>query len=388
VDRFLGTLGAWQTVNQLQEASSGVHACLQSAKPDELDTQLLRFVKRLGEANLIEVGCAALACGAMVEHGGSPDICGPALIERTSDLLMDMAAFWEEVHHRSGTIPTPQNATALGERNFNEVVAINQRAAWAFYGCKVLLLGIVTHLSRSKALRATARSRPQLLQMPRNADFAFSEHSHLGCLLRVLDDEPLLVLHAGERKGYGVRMTGIADELQLDTLLAARLIGDPAAGWLPGRPPSPAILSAVTNGSVRPDLQVQGAFNLWIWGGLRPDATLPAGPGPDTRHLLPWNAFPDQIPLFDGVRVVLLGPRNPPIDWAGTRRYRELPGDLIVEGMLPSGEVAAWLERIRKADRASAPGSSLRASRSNSKASLLHNGKWTSMRSCGRLRRL
>jgi tetratricopeptide (TPR) repeat protein len=354
VDQFLDTLGRWQTLDQLQAAANGVHACLRTSTPDELTAQLRRFPEDLAGANLIEVGCAALCCGAMVEHGGDPDVCGPVLLDRTEDLLKDMAAFWDEVRSRSGATLTPRNATSLGERHFNEVLQANQRAAWAFVAYKPLLLGIVTHLSRSKALRAAARGRPQLLAMAPAVDMPFSEHSHLGCLLRVLDNEPLIVLHPGAGKGYRVRMTGVADVLQLDTLLAARLVGDPAAG-LPGRAPDPAIVSAVTAGPVRPDLEAEGVFNLWAWGGLRRDGTLPPEPGPDAGHLLPWYAFPDQIPTFEGVRVVLLGPRNPPAHWPGTRRYREMPGELTVQRALTPEEVQEWLARIAKAAPAPAP---------------------------------
>jgi thioredoxin-like negative regulator of GroEL len=351
VDRFLDTLSGWQNLGQLQQSAQDVYGHLRGATPDELNAQLHRFLKGLPEARFLEAGVAALACGAMVEHGGDPGICGPVLLDRTEGLLRDLGVFWDEVRKRSGATLTPANATPLGERYFNEIGPANQEAAFAFYGHKSYLLGLVTHLSRSPALRAEARRRPRLLQQAPVIDVPFSEHSHLGCLLRVLDDEPLLVLHPGEGKGFRVRLTGVADVLQLDTLLAARL-----GGRLPGREPPPAIVSAVTDGPVREDLSVDGVFNLWTWGGLNPDGTLPPGPGPGVRHLLPWNAFPDQIPAFDGVRVVLLAPRNPPFRWPGTRRYREMPGDLRVEGTLSPEEVRDWLDRIRRADRAADPG--------------------------------
>jgi hypothetical protein len=212
-------------------------------------------------------------------------------------------------------------------------------------------MGAIAHLSKSKALRATARQAPDLLAGAPNLDVLIQgDPTYLTCMFRVLDDERLLVLHPAEQKGYEVRLTAVADVLQLDTLLAARLIGDPSAGLLPGARPAPEILSAVTDGPVRFDLTVDGVFNLWMWGGLRPDGTLPVGLTPSS-FLLPGNAFPDEISAFDGVRVLLLAPRFPAQSWHGTRRYRDMPGDLTVERTLGPAEVADWVKRIAAAPR-------------------------------------
>jgi hypothetical protein len=351
VDAYIRAVGQAQSINDLSAAVAPLQAHVQAAAPAELTEQLPRFLQLMEQSQLPLIATTALVCGAMVEHGGDPEVCGPFLLGCLGKLLGELRQFWEEVRTQSGTVPTQDNAMQLGEAHFNAVAQANLKLAWAFYFHKPLAMGTISHLSKSKGLRATARGRPELLADAPNLDIVnHSDHTYLTCMFRVLDDERLIVLHPAERRGFEVRITAVADVPQLDTLLAATLVGNSAEGWLPGTRPEPDIISAVTDGPVRFDLTVNGVFNLWTWSGLRPDGTLPVGltPGP---FLLPWHAFPDDIPAFDGIRVLLLGPRFPPQSWQGTRRYRDMPGSLTVERVLPAEEVRERLDRIAAAPR-------------------------------------
>ena len=347
VDRLFDTLTRSQSLDEIQAAMADLLPHIQATPPVELNRQLARFLILLREATgpdfRLPVALAAMTCGAMVEHGGHPEVCGEALLDRMEDQLVALGVFWTEVRGRSGQDPTPATARRLGEHYLVDVYQTHPDAAMAYYSHNPLCLGLISHLATSPALRATARARPRLLELAPNLDVAINEFAHLATLLRVLDDEPLVVLYPAERKGFRVRITGVADVLQLDTLLAARLVGDPTDGWLPGEQPGPDVVAAVTDGPVRPDLTVNGVFDLWRWTGLRADGTLPGGPN---DHRLEWNAIPADLPLFDGERVVLLSPKDPPADWPGTRRYRDLPGDLVLERMLSAGEVGDWLDRL------------------------------------------
>jgi hypothetical protein len=162
----------------------------------------------------------------------------------------------------------------------------------------------------------------------------------------VLDDEPIVVLHPGQGKGYRVRISGLADNFQLHTLLADALIGRFPGRWLRGRRPSRAEVVAARDGAVHEDAPpAQGAFNLWTWRGLKPDGTLRdsfAG----RAHWI-WNeGVPADIPPFEGTRVALLGPPPYPRGWTAGRRFPSMVGDLRVEGVLTRGEVRDLLGRI------------------------------------------
>jgi hypothetical protein len=352
VDNYLRTMAQAQDANDIAAATPPLLPHVQAASPEELTKQLRRlYVEVSRGASLPMISTTSLVCGGMVEHGGDPEVCGPFLLDCLGKLLGELKVFWEQVRAHSGIPVTQESAMWLGEQFFNTVAQTHLNPAWAFYFHMPLAMGAIAHLSKSKSLRATARSRPELLAEAHNLDVVSREDpTYLTCMFRVLDDEPLVVLHPAERKGFAVRLTAVADVLQLDTLMAATLIGDPAAGWLPGTRPSPEIVSAVTDGQVRFDLSVDGVFNLWRWSALRSDGTLPVGLTP-SELLLPWNAFPADIPLFEGTRVLLIGPRFPPQNWPGTRRYRDMPGALAVERVLPPDEVADWLMKIAAAPR-------------------------------------
>src|SRR5207253_5340017 len=105
-------------------------------------------------------------------------------------------------------------------------------------------LGVIAFLGRSKKARSEARSRPDLLALSGENDAALGGASFLTKILRVLDDEPLLVLHPGERKGYRLKMSGVGTNFELFILLADAVIGDPRAGWLPGEKADPDLVAS------------------------------------------------------------------------------------------------------------------------------------------------
>jgi hypothetical protein len=205
-------------------------------------------------------------------------------------------------------------------------------------------------------LRAAARSRPEVLRLSEEADDVTGNTSFLTDMLRVLDDERLVVLHPGEQKGFEVRISGLADNFQLHTLLMAELIGDPQAGWLPGAKPDPAVVAAAGTGAqpANTRLGTTGAFNLWNWPALQADGTLPAGQG--NAGWWVWNeGNPGDIRPFEGVRVVLLGPPPYSRGWNAGRRFPNMPGELVVEHVLPPDVVRDWLARIAAAPKPEMP---------------------------------
>jgi hypothetical protein len=213
-------------------------------------------------------------------------------------------------------------------------------------------LGLIAHLSRSKGLRRASRARPEFLEHTLKADEAASAHrSFLAIMLQVLDDELLLVLHVEQRKGFDIRIAGIADNFQLHTLLAGAIIGSPARGMVTGKAPSKRAVAECRDSAVGPDGgdNVHGAFNLWNWGGLQSDGRLPDGQTEGSDHWI-WNeGCPADIVPFEGRRVVVLGP--PPYEryWRAGRLFPGMVGELAVERPLKEADVENWLKRLTRA---------------------------------------
>lgn len=365
---------AW--VEELNDASQRFAGELHDATPGQANDALRRLAAEFGDLRPVAAGHVGISCGSLVEAGGDPEIAGPALLGLLPRVLDGVCEFYDLCYERVEADPDIAAEVArrteedegydldqyIADESWDELaqrfgpfifkhkpVPVLAHMAQRFY-----CLGVIAHLSRSKPLRAVARARPELLDKSRAADGAAGHGSFLTDMLRVLDDEPLVVLHPGERKGYEVRISGVADNFQLHTLLAGELIGDPGKGWLNGKKP-PAAVVALARGDGMPtgELHTTGAFNLWNWTGLQPDGTLPTGQDGSDHWI--WNeGAPADIRPFEGMRVVLLGPPPYPRGWNAGRRFPNMPAEFAVQRVLSFDEVADWLARLAAAPRGSA----------------------------------
>jgi hypothetical protein len=165
-------------------------------------------------------------------------------------------------------------------------------------------------------------------------------------LLQVLEDEPLLVLHPGQQRGYRVRIHGCVDNFQMQTLLADALVGEPDAGWLSGARPDPRVAAAARDQPAVADTPVaQASFNLWTWRGLQVDGTLPEGMAGAEFWI--WNeGIPAEIPAYEGLRIVLLGPPPYARSWNAGRCFEGLEAGVHVEKSLGREEVVDWLNQL------------------------------------------
>ena len=84
-----------------------------------------------------------------------------------------------------------------------------------------------------------------------------------------------VVLDPAQGKGYRVRISGLADNFQLHTLLADALIGRFSNRWLRGRRPSRAEVATARDGPIHErGPSAYGSFNLWAWRGLTAEGKL------------------------------------------------------------------------------------------------------------------
>ncbi|MCI0703996.1 MAG: hypothetical protein L0241_23300 [Planctomycetia bacterium] len=355
VERFLQVIDTHRNLQDLQQGMSGLHPEIPKATREELNSALRAFVPVIQTHDIVPVGVVVITCGAMLESGGDPDICGPAILDRLPNFLRDLTGFYDAVRERAN--PDEEITEAVIDRHMDDIFQTNRDLACAFIAEQWFSLGTIAHLSQSKELRAITRSRAELLQLAEEVIAAAGHGNFLTDILRVLDDERLIVLHPGEQKGYEVRISGIADNFQLHTLLADALIGEPGAGWLMGTKPDPAVVAQARDGEINERLIATGPFNLWNWTGLQPDGALPSMRlGVDTIRGTPdwiWNeGNPGDILPFEGVRVVLIGPPPYSRSWNACRRFPSMAGSLTVEQILAPDVVRGWLARISSTPRA------------------------------------
>lgn len=264
----------------------------------------------------------------------------PTLVYRVTEIAEEVATFAAIWGESLGDLPdlADQNqiwlvfarfAPAAARSGIAEREARTLVEAW-FAGSE--WVQTLLYLTQRKDVRVALPSRERLTaaieavrETMRNAHWLYG-------LLLVLDDEPLTVLHRPTGRGYRVVISGIGDNFQLHTLLAALLIGDEARGFLPGERPSAAEIAAATDG---PDLTpaggMRGAFNLvdghgdWIWNEGRPA----------------------DIPRLEGERVVVLDPPPYVRSWNAGRAYPLMRPSFEVQRVFPADEAQRWLGLVK-----------------------------------------
>ena len=321
-----------------KRAFKGVARGLDRATPDELTAGLRALRTGLAEVPLGNGPMLARVAAGLVEAGGDPVVALDVLAGRIADGL-ERAARYPALRDALGEVVVPRNRRELDELKRRVSVAaptlgLTDDEAMTLVQARLAVNDWIPGLLLPLQQRAARRALPQRDRLTA-ATAAVAEYLEdapwlLGLLL-VLDDEPFLVLHRGSGRAYALTVSGVGDNFQLHTLLAATLIGDPAGGLLPGEPPTAAEVAAATDGDdVYVEGGVRGAFNLadahgaWIWNEGRPA----------------------DIPVLDGHRVVVLDP--PPYErrWNAARAYPLMPPSVRLDRVLPEDEAAAWAANV------------------------------------------
>jgi hypothetical protein len=326
-------------------ALRGIVGATPKARPDEVDAALARLTSVLAEIPLGMGGDLAQVAGSMADYGtDAAVVVVPTLVSRATNAMEQAARFAELYGAVFGDLPDPDDAGQIGptierfvetapNRGMAQPDAYNLVQAW-FSGGK--WVQPVLYLSQRKDVRAVLPERPRLTAaIDATREHIGTAHWLYGLLL-VLDDEPLVVLHRATRRGYRVTISGVGDNFQLHTLLAAALIGDESQGLVPGQRPSASEIAAASDGEdLTPAGGIRGNFNLvdahgeWIWNEGRPA----------------------DIPKLEGKRVVVIDPPPYPRSWNAGRPYPLMRPTVTVDGMLPADEAAHWLGLVKPSQR-------------------------------------
>jgi hypothetical protein len=310
------------------------------ARRKEVQAALVRLVPVLKQIPFGMGGDLAQLAGSMADYGTDPAVVVPALVNRATD-AMEQAARFEQLHRAAfGDVPDPEDPAQIEstlerfvggdvEHGMTERDASVLVQAWF---CGGQWVQPVLYLSQRKDVRAILPERPRLTAAIDAVRERIGTAHWLCGLLLVLDDEPLIVLHRTSGRGFRVTISGIGDNFQLHTLLAAALIGDESQGMLPGQRPSTAEIAAASDGEdLTPAGGIRGNFNLvdaygeWIWN----------------------EGKPADIPKLEETRVIVIDPPPYPRGWNAGRPYPLMRPTVTVHGPLPADEAAHWLSLVK-----------------------------------------
>ncbi|MFE6337027.1 hypothetical protein ACFVOK_28010 [Streptomyces sp. NPDC057798] len=327
-ERFVEAVGRFEAAVRAQEpdraedAFDELYRSFQDAAPQEVARAAPRLAALLPDVPPGPRATIAVIVGACVEGGADPVPCAPYIFVELAETLAAVGEFCERwAETGGGDFPEPEPGGA--DPALLERVGWEPAFAWlSMPQWEMASLAVLNHPAVRTALDGSLRAR--LLRAVRAvAEASGHEFKCLTYALLVLDDEPLVVLHRPTGTGYRMRMSGIGDNFQLHTLLADVLVG---GGHVPGRAPSPQ--EAAVCRDAPGQVPTVGSFNLVTPGGE-----------------WVWNeGTPTDIPVVDGVRLLVLDPPPYERSWPSGRFFPHMTGDLVLERVLDAAETRYWLE--------------------------------------------
>lgn len=239
----------------------------------------------------------ALALGALVEGGASPEAAWPAASRGLAAILEQATAF----AHAAVAVSGEEELEHALEKSGAAVAAKMPAEGAAWKAVPARCLAAVACLTRSKEARAEARDEGELADAAWSLSDAIAEVGALLAAIEVLDDAELLVVDG--KKGWKVRVEGLSTNAELYLLLADALKKKVDA----------KVLAAVRAGEAPKKKSVVVPFSL----GLDPhDAPADIPPSGRSKarvvHLSPGKTKIDltHLPVLDGLvpRLSLVGP--------------------------------------------------------------------------------
>lgn len=301
------------------------------ASPHELTPAVAHLAPAIGAAPVPFVAAtAATAAGALVELGGQPGPLTRVVLERLSSALTGTHAFIDGWLAAAGGRPLPERnqldmaaATAVLAGAVGMERATPLLAAWRDAPHWALAAVACLHHAEARAQLGDRAAWTAQVDPLHSASPAFLR---LILALRIVD-EHLLVLHRPTGRGAMVYVSGVADNFQLQTLLADVLVG---AGLVPGDRPDQRWVAAFRHGPDGTELEhVDDCFHLT-------DAT-----GATMRN----EAGPADIAVVSGSRVLVLDEARYSRHWRPGRRF-PIPAQVRVDRILTQQEVDAWMGYI------------------------------------------
>lgn len=320
VDQFGKAVRA-QDPPAAERAFAQLHRAVGKAGAAESREAGPRLAALLGDVPPGPRATVAVIVGACVERGADPVACAPGILAGATEAFAVAAEFcarWAETG--GGELPDSD-----GEHTDEIAERVGHHLAVGWFSLPEWEMAAVAVLGAA-AVRRTAEGKAELLAgVERVAEASGDAFKCLTYALRVLDDEPLVVLHRESGTGFALRMSGIGDNFQLHTLLAGVLVG---GKHVPGEAPSEREVAVCRDADGM--VPTTGAFNLvgadgtWIFN----------------------EGTPTDIALVDGVRLLVLDPSPYRRSWDAGRFFPGMRGDLVLERVLGAEEAAGWFGKV------------------------------------------
>jgi hypothetical protein len=332
------------TEADIQKAAQTFFVSAGGATKDEVKEAMSSLGACFNWNDSARAGFLGLVCGALIEQGFDPQPIAEPLQKRLASLLTSASVLADACRARipeSGDENDDEDPAETFE-NVRRRLALEmpaENAAWE--GLEQFWRPAIAVYSVSPAARAAARGlRTEAANI---ADYHAGGH-WLELMFSVLDDEPFLAIEPATKLGVAGRISGIVENFQLNVLLMDQF---PKSGLF-ARRRVPRHVAAVARGEGPQQTSdvILGIWNLYNWQAIESGLSLP-GPGNSDGTFWIWNeGRPEDISIFEGRRVILLGPPSYARSWQSQRMFSNLPARLECERILSKVEVTDWLQRM------------------------------------------
>lgn len=308
----------------------------------EADHLLSMVLPGVRGSNLEVAGLLSVAAGALVEAGADPAPGLPAVQAGLTACVTKSVLLLQRYRE---AVPTQGDDPPGEEAILPRMDPLEPELTRAWRALELFGRSGVAFLSRVPEARVAYRGQSGVLEQLGALAGSHEWAEWLRKLLLAPHRESLLVLHPTLRRGYRVEVSGVADNFQLHTLLAAALIGPAGDGWLPGQPPSPEAVAEARGEPTAGEVVAQGTFNLVNWFGLSGDGTLSDALSCTGAWI--WNeGLPADIATFEDQRVILLTDPAYTRTWMAAPLFSALKPDVRVTEHLSEEQVQSWLARM------------------------------------------
>ncbi len=331
------------TDEDLRLAAQSFFNAAGNAPPDDVDAALQSLSQHFDINDDSRAGFLALTCATMIERGWDPHVIAEPLVDRVSTLLKSAAelatacadSIVETDDDHGGSVEVFEKARKALAPEMEQ-----QAAAWN--ALSHFWLPAIAVFSASAETRSSARH----LRSDAAKISPYHEVGHwLQTILGVLDNEPIVAIEPQGKIGILGRISGIANNFQLNVLLMDSI---PSRRFFARRRvPKKVVDVALGVGPQRSGGTVVGCWNLYAWKAIRSDGTLPAANDYGSKNSWIWNeGSPADIPVLDGRRAILLGPPSYRRTWQSQRLFSSLPARLAVDKVLSKDEADDWLRKM------------------------------------------
>jgi len=342
--------------------ASGVQQCVdailprvRSASTEDLDAALALIVERLRQYDVEDAdGTAhvAITGGTIVENGAAPEPLAEVLLEKLPSVLNAARRYADTclADPRSpAEFPDDEDLNVVAEVDqrpilrevFTEYLSQDRPGAAALAYLEQWVMPAITCWTRSRGWLVRATNDRELATL---AERMSNSSAHwLNILFGVQLEEPWLVLCPTESRGFRVLLDGITSNFDLHALLAAELV----VRGIPGDANPEAVVAYLAGHGAEPDRNyVAGTWNLYEYRAVSYD--LNHSDQVPTKHWVWGEGVPNDVPMLDGQRILLVGPASIRRQWSLGRMFSALPCRVSVHEELDSGTYQRELARIAR----------------------------------------